>query len=80
MVVPQWQYVCGTNQKRWTQKPSIHFSTSGTPGVRLSDALARNIEDMDDGDGFPFDIVCGAMTLRIHVWVHEVNRLPAAAN
>jgi hypothetical protein len=45
----------------------IRFSTRGSPGVRLPDALRGNIKFMDNKDGFPFDALDNGVCVRIQV-------------
>ena len=67
MMVDQSQYVCVTNRKIWVQEPSVYFSTGNILGVRLSDAAAGKVENVDDEGEFPLDVDSTTITIRMSV-------------
>ena len=67
VAVPQLRYTCGNTQKGWEPKPTIYFSTSKRPGVKLSDVIQGKFNGVDGRDEFPFGEDCRGITIRMHV-------------
>ena len=65
-MVPQPPYMCGNNQKDWSQRPPILFFKWGRLGMKLCDAVKKEFKGMDGGDDSPLDNKRG-ITIRIHV-------------